>query len=52
MASSESVTDTTNTNTDPTSQAPVIDTENTTTQSKEMKLSALVEGHSGLYMNT
>ena len=46
MASSESVTDTTNTNTDPVSQAPVIDTENPTTRSEEKKLSALVEGYS------
>ena len=52
MASSESVTDTTNTNTDPTCQALVIDTENPTTRSEEKRLSALVEGHSCLYMNT
>ena len=39
MASSESVTDTTNTNTDPTSQAPVIiDTENPTNRSEEKKI--------------
>ena len=53
MASSDPVADTTNTNTDPTSQAPVIiDTENHTNRSEEKRLSALVEGHSCLYINT
>ena len=45
MASSDQVADTTNTNTDPTFQAPVIDTENLNTRSEEKRLSALVEGY-------
>ena len=52
MARPESVIDNTNTNTDPTCQARVMDTENPTTRSEEKRLSALVEGHSCLYTNT
>ena len=52
MASSDQVADTTNTNTDPTFQTPVIDTENLYTRSEEKRLSALVEGYSCLCMIT